>query len=259
MNTLQPVLFVAHGSPMLGLEPGAWGEALRHWTPRLQGVKAILVLSAHWEATELAITSSPAPATLHVFGGFPDLLYTLQYPAPGDPVLAQRIQGLLAAAGVTAQLDPVRPLDHGAWVPLRVAFPEATLPVVQLALPRPRTPGQLFQLGQALRPLREEGILIMASGGIVHNLRLLDWSGDSRPKAWALAFEAWVTERLEKGEHQALVAECAQAPHHAEAVPTSEHFDPLFFALGAAGGSPLATVYDGWQLGSLSLRTWAWG
>ena len=256
----QPVLFVSHGSPMLALEPGAWGQALRGWTRGLRDVKAVVVLSAHWEGpAPIGITSAAAPATLHDFGGFPDRLYTLQYPAPGAPALAERVLALLAGAGMPARLDPERPLDHGAWVPLMAAFPDAQVPVLQVCLPRPRTPRQVFELGRALRPLREEGVLLLGSGGVVHNLRLLDWEGDTEPCPWARAFEAWVAERLERGEYDALMAEVAGAPHFAQAVPTSEHFDPLFFAMGAGEGSALTTVHDAWQLGSLSLRTWAWG
>ena len=258
--TLQPVLFVSHGSPMLGLEPGAWGRALRAWAATLQDLKAVLVVSAHWEApAPIRIGSALAPATLHDFSGFPDRLLALQYPAPGHPALAGQIQARLTQAGIPAQLEPERPLDHGAWVPLRVAFPEGRLPVLELALPQPRTPRQLFELGQALGPLREEGVLIVASGGIVHNLRLLNWAADSGPEPWAQAFEAWVADKLEQGGPLALLQHWGTAPNHARAVPSSEHFDPLFFALGAANGSVLSTVYDGWQLGSLSLRTWAWG
>lgn len=257
---MQPVLFVSHGSPMLGLEPGAWGEALHRWALARTGVKAILVLSAHWEApAPIGITSSQAPATLHDFSGFPDRLSALQYGAPGNPALALRVQELLEASGHPAQLDPHRPLDHGAWVPLLAAFPEATIPVLELAQPRPRTPRQLYALGQALRPLRDEGVLIMASGGVVHNFGYLDWEGVRAPEPWALAFEAWVAERLAQGDHPSVLEASTTAPGYPKAVPTSEHFDPLYFAMGAAGDAPLSTLYDGWQLGSLSLRTWAWG
>ena len=259
MTQRQPVLFVSHGSPMLALEPGAWGEALHRWTQGLGGVKEVLVLSAHWEgATPIGITSAPAPATLHDFGGFPDQLYTLEYPAPGAPELAERVRGLLSAAGIPAQLDAARPLDHGAWVPLMAMFPEAQVPVLQVELPRPRTPRAIFALGQALAPLRDEGVLLVASGGIVHNLRLLDWQGEGNPEPWALAFETWVAERLAEGRNDSIMDDVASAAHFAKAVPTTEHFDPLFFAMGAGGGASPSTVHDAWQLGSLSLRTWAW-
>lgn len=259
-SSSQPVLFVSHGAPTLALDGGAWGEALAAWAGERQGIRSILVVSAHWEqAGPLQVMSSPNPETMHDFGGFPEPLYRLRYPAPGNAELAERVTGLLQGAGMEAALAPGRPLDHGAWVPLRAAFPEARVPVLQVSLPRPRTPRQIFDLGRALRPLREEGVLLMGSGGIVHNLRLLDWSQDGPAEAWAVAFEQWVTDRLRQGDAPGLFAAAQEAPSYPKAVPTSEHFDPLYFALGAAGDSPLRSVFDGWQLGNLSLRTWSWG
>ena len=256
---LQPVLFVSHGAPTLALDPGAWGAALRNWAAGLQGVRAILVFSAHWEsAGPVQVMAHPNPDTLHDFGGFPDALYQMQYPAPGDPVLAGRVVAMFRAAGLDAELDPRRPLDHGAWVPLMAALPGAGIPVVQVALPVPRTPQQLFDLGRILAPLRREGVAFIASGGIVHNLRLLDWSGNPAPDPWAVGFESWIAARLDPESRPALFDAARQAPAYAKAVPTSEHFDPLYFALGAAGGSAVRTIFDGWQLGSLSLRTWSW-
>jgi 4,5-DOPA dioxygenase extradiol len=255
--SVQPVLFVSHGAPTLALDGGAWAAALRAWAGTLREVRAILVVSAHWEsAGPVRVMAAKRPETLHDFGGFPEPLYQMQYPSPGDPALADQVVALLQAAGVAAGLDPDRPLDHGAWVPLRAAFPEPRIPVIQVSLPLPRTPRQLFELGRALSPLRREGVLFMASGGIVHNLRLLDWSGQLPPEDWALGFEAWVADRL--ADTPGLFEAAAHAPAYAKAVPTSEHFDPLFFALGAADGTPASTVYQGWQYGSLSLRTWAW-
>jgi len=256
--TIQPVLFVSHGAPTLALDPGAWGAALQAWAGELRGVKAIVMFSAHWESPgAVKVMAAARPETLHDFGGFPEALYRMQYPAPGDPELAARVVALLRAAGMPAEPDPDRPLDHGAWVPLRSAFPAAGIPVVQVSMPVPRTPRQLFDLGRALAPLRREGVLIMGSGGIVHNLRLLDWAGNSAPDAWALGFEHWVADRLEGPDPAPLFA-AAKAPSYAMAVPTSEHFDPLYFAVGAADGAPVRTVFDGWQHGSLSLRIWSW-
>ena len=256
--SVQPVLFVSHGAPTLALDGGAWAAALQAWAGTLRGVRAILVLSAHWEsAGPVQVMASERPETLHDFGGFPEPLYQMQYPCPGAPALAAKVVALLQAAGVPAGLDPDRPIDHGAWVPLRAAFPEARIPVIQVSLPLPRTPRQLFELGRALSPLRREGVLFMASGGIVHNLRLLDWSGRLPPDDWAVGFEAWVADHL--ADPPGLFQAAAQAPAYAKAVPTSEHFDPLFFALGAADGAPASPVYQGWQMGSLSLRTWAFG
>lgn len=255
-----PVLFVSHGSPMLALEPGPWGAALSAFAEGLSSIRAVLVVSAHWEAPgPVRITSAASPGVMHDFGGFPDALYRLDYPSPGDPALAAALQARLEGAGIPSVLDDHRPLDHGAWVPLRSLFPQAHLPVLQVSLPLPRTSHTLLDLGRALAPLREEGVLIVASGGIVHNLRRLDWRGDSGPEPWAEAFEAWVEGHVAAGTAEALADGLSLAPHRAAAVPTPEHFDPLLVALGAAGTSMPHTLHQGWQLGSLSLRGWSWG
>ena len=257
MDSLEslPVLFLAHGSPMLALDGGAWGEAVSAFGQRLPPLRAILVCSAHWEAPgPFRLSSAEAPGVMHDFGGFPEALYALDYPAPGAPTVAAEAVALLLEAGMEATLDPERPLDHGAWVPLRYLAPEAKVPVVQLSLPRSRTPELLLAVGRALAPLRRQGVLILGSGGVVHNLRRLDWEGASGPQPWASAFEGWVRERLAAGDTKALVG-WRTAPGAAEAVPTSEHLDPLFVALGAAEGAP-KSLFDGWQLGSLSLASY---
>ncbi len=253
--TSLPSVFLAHGSPMLALDGEAWGEAVSALGRRLPPLRAILVCSAHWEAIgPFRLSSAAAPGVLHDFGGFQEALYGLDYPAPGSPELAAEAAGLLQAAGLEAVLDDQRPLDHGAWVPLRYLRPEADIPVVQLSLPRPRTPGLLLAAGRALAPLRSRGVLILGSGGIVHNLVRLDWQGAAEPRPWATAFQRWVHERLAGGDEAAL-AGWRQAPGAAESVPTSEHLDPLFVAMGA-GGTPLVTLFDGWQLGSLNLTSY---
>jgi 4,5-DOPA dioxygenase extradiol len=256
-STVLPSLFLAHGSPMLALEGGAWAELLGALGRGLPEPSAILVCSAHWEATgPFRLSAAEVPGVMHDFGGFPEELYTLDYPAPGAPALAAEAVALLRGAGLEAVLDPERPLDHGAWVPLRALYPEARIPVVQLSLPRPRTPEQLLAAGRALAPLRERGVLLLGSGGVVHNLRLLDWAGAAGPRPWALAFEGWLRDRLAAGES---IADWKQAPGAAESVPTSEHLDPLFVALGAAGGTPPKVIFDQWQLGSLSLASFQFG
>jgi len=258
-HPVQPVLFVSHGAPTLALDGGAWAAALRTWSGTLKGVQAILVLSAHWESPgPVQVMAHPHPETLHDFGGFPDALYQMRYPAPGAPALAGQVLALLRAGGVAAELDPDRPLDHGAWVPLRAAFPEARIPVIQVSLPVPRTPRQVFEIGRLLSPLRREGVLLVGSGGIVHNLRLLHWDSNPAPDDWAIGFESWVAGHLTGPEAPALFEAARLAPGYAKAVPTSEHFDPLYFSLGAAGDATPRSVHDGWQLGSLSLRTWTW-
>ena len=252
---MPPTLFTAHGSPMLAMDGGAWGEAVSALGPALPPLRGILVCSAHWEAEgPFRLSSGDRPGVLHDFGGFPEALYALDYPAPGSPALAAEAAALLRTAGLEADLDPRRPLDHGAWVPLRYLAPEASVPVVQLSLPRPRTPEQLMAAGRALAPLRQSGVLILGSGGIVHNLRRLDWEEASGPKPWAQAFQDWVQGRLAAWDLEGL-ADWRQAPGAAESVPSSEHLDPLFVALGAAGGPP-EQVFEGWQLGSLSLASY---
>ncbi len=214
------------------------------------------MVSAHWETSgSPRITAAPRPGVVHDFGGFPEDLYGLDYPAPGDPLMAGRLARVLAA-----DLDPLRPLDHGAWVPLRWMFPAAGIPVLQLSLPRPRDPSGLRRLGELLRPFRDEGVLILGSGGLVHNLGRLDWEGGGPPEAWAADFEAWVLDRLEAGDGTGLAAGLPSAPGAAAAIPTPEHFDPLWVVLGALWPDERPrTLFGGWQLGNLSLRCLAWG
>lgn len=243
---------------MLALEGGAWGESVSALGQGLdqgrEAVRAILVCSAHWEAEgPFRLSSAEHPGLMHDFGGFPEALYGLDYPAPGSPALAAEAADLLREGGLQAMLDARRPLDHGAWVPLRYLVPDAGIPVVQISLPVPRTPEMLLAAGRALAPLRERGVLILGSGGIVHNLRRLDWAEASGPQPWAASFDGWVRARLDAREEAELL-QWRQAPGAAESVPTSEHLDPLFLALGAAGGPP-TPLFEGWQLGSLSLAS----
>lgn len=252
-----PSLFLAHGSPTLALDGGAWGQRLGGVGEALRNVRSVLVCSAHWETPEgFRITAADHPRTIHDFGGFPEPLYALEYPAPGDPALARRVSDLLGEVGETVQADPGRGLDHGAWAPLRHLFPEARVPVVQLSLPRSRTPQRIWAAGRALAPLRDEGILILGSGGLVHNLGRLDWDGSTGPQPWAEAFEGWILERLASPDPTSAM-DWSGAPGAALAVPSTEHLDPLWLALGAGSGDPMHTLFKGWQLGSLSLRSLA--
>lgn len=259
-RSVQPVVFVGHGSPMLALEDGPWREALGAWASASRGVQAVLVISAHWETTGgFAVSSSLHPGILHDFSGFPEGLYRLDYPASGNPALAVRIGELLSSAGLEVRLDPDRGLDHGAWVPLRALFPRAELPVLQLSLPRSRDPHLLLQAGRALAPLRAEGVLILGSGGLVHNLGRLTWDGQSVPEPWALDFETWMLARIRAQDTASLASAREKAPGHALAAPTTEHLDPLYVVLGAGGTAESADLYTGWQHGNLSLRALAFG
>lgn len=249
----QPVLFVSHGSPMLALGGSAYARALGAFAAGLpERPRAVLVVSAHWQTPDVRVTSSPRPGVLHDFGGVPRELYALDYPAPGDPALAGR-----AAAVLGAGEDPLRPLDHGAWAVLRHLFPEADVPVVQVSLPR-AAPAELLAMGASLRAFREEGILILASGGLVHNLGLVEWDApDGQAEAWALDAERWFLERLADGRREELLDHRRAWPQSRRAAATTEHLDPVFVAMGAGDG-PVRTVFDGWQMGTMSLRCLAW-
>lgn len=259
----QPTLFVSHGSPMLALETQAhpYVHALRSFAGQLPArPRAVLVVSAHWQATGPLVTSSAKPGVLHDFSGFPEQLFAFDYPAPGAPGLAGEVVARLGALGLPAAEAPDRRLDHGAWAVLTHLFPAADVPVVQVALPR-RDPASLVALGEALRPFREEGVLILASGGLVHNLGAVDFSApDGQADPWALDAERWFVERLMDGRREPLLDHRSQWPGSRLAAPTTEHLDPVFVAMGSAGpGESPRTVFDGWQLANMSLRCVAWG
>lgn len=236
-NSRLPVLFISHGAPLFALERGETGPALTRWGERLadeNSLRGVVIMSPHWMARGPAVMTSATPQTWHDFGGFPQPLYELQYPAPGNPALAQEVLGLLAAAGIAAQGDASRPLDHGAWVPLMHLFPKANVPVVQVALPVRWGPSEVLAMGKALRSLRESGVLVVGSGSMTHNLS--EFFGSERePAPYVVAFSRWVEEALVRGDVPALLDYRAQAPHASRAHPSDDHFLPLFFALGAAG------------------------
>jgi 4,5-DOPA dioxygenase extradiol len=227
---------------------------------REHGPSAVIVISAHWESGDtVRITSAAKHHLVYDFGGFPPELYELTYEAGGAPELAERILGLLREADVRSALDPARGLDHGVWVPLRLLYPEAGVPIVELSIPVKRSPAELFRIGELLSPLRSEGVLILGSGGIVHNLGQLDWGlRDGPAKAWALDFDRWFAAKLEAWDIEGLFRYKQIAPSAALAVPTVEHFHPVFVALGAARGQgPIERMHEGFQYGTLSMRSFA--
>ena len=236
--TVVPALYVSHGAPLFAVDAGETGPALTRWGQGLRtqfpALRGVVIMSPHWMARTPQVMTGPQPATWHDFGGFPPALYQLQYPAPGAPALAQEVLALLQAAGVAAQGDAGRPFDHGAWVPLMHLFPEADLPVVQLALPVGAGPAEVYALGAALRGLRSQGVLVMGSGSMTHNLAEF-FGGAREPAPYVIAFSRWIESALERGDMQALLNYRSLAPHAERAHPTEDHFLPLFFALGAAG------------------------
>ena len=248
-----PTLFVSHGSPMLAVEPGQTGPALAAWSAA-QGrkPKGILVVSPHWMGEGLALSTRDRQVAWHDFGGFPQELYTLQYPAPGSPELAARVQGLLAESGIVADLDPRRPLDHGAWVPLRYLYPEADVPVVQLSLDMGRDAAGQLELGRALARLRDEDILVIGSGSLTHNLRHVRMPQDAPALPYVPAFQQWYADKLAGRDLPALLDWEAQAPDAAQAHPHDDHLMPLYVALGA-GGAGFQRLTDEVSYGALAM------
>ncbi|WP_153110943.1 DODA-type extradiol aromatic ring-opening family dioxygenase [Propionivibrio limicola] len=230
----QPILFLSHGSPMTALGGDELNETWARLAGRLARPTAILVVSAHWTTRLPIVTGSAKPETIHDFGGFPAELYALQYPAPGDPALAQRIKQRLTEAGIATGIDAQRGLDHGAWVPLRSLFPAADIPVLQLSVQPERCARHHYAVGAALASFASENILIVATGHLTHNL--MDYMrGLGQPSTASRAFRDWVHARLMRNEAESLFDWEQEAPGAKAAHPTPEHFLPLFVALGAAG------------------------
>ena len=238
-----PTLFVSHGSPSFALEAGTSGPALHTWAQALRqrfAVRAVVILSPHWEAAAPTVMATAKPTTWHDFGGFAPALYALQYPAEGSPAVAREVQTLLGRAGIAAALDDARPLDHGAWVPLMHLFPLADIPVVQVALPRGFGTTDMYAYGAALRSLRDSGVLVVGSGSMTHNLGEF-FGGNVFTAPYVDTFSRWVESALVRGDIQALLAYRTTAPQALRAHPTEDHFLPLFFALGAAGDAARPT------------------
>ncbi len=235
MNRMPPV-FVSHGSPLLAVEPGDVGPMLAGLGVELPRPEAILVVSAHWEAPEPTVSTSPRPRVIHDFYGFPPALYDLGYDAPGAPALALQASGLLQDAGMAPRLSSSRGLDHGAWMPLRYLYPIADIPVTQLAISPAHGAAFHLGLGHALAPLAAEGVLILGSGGLTHNLGAFHGQAADAPAPdWVTEFADWAAESLASGDAGALADYRVRGPQAARNHPTEEHFLPLLVALGAAG------------------------
>lgn len=251
-----PALFISHGSPMFAVEPGRLGPRLAELGSRLGDVEAILVVSPHWQTRDVRVSVSAAPATIHDFGGFPQALYDLRYPAPGAPALARKVAALLSGAGFLVD-ETERGLDHGAWVPLLHLRPQADIPVFQVSMPHDLDAAAALQLGAALRPLREEGVVIVGSGSLTHNLS--EFFHGAREDLYARRFAAWAREQLAARNLDALLQYRALAPHAERAHPTEEHFLPLLVAVGAGGGDEPLEAIDGGTDGVLAMDSFAWG
>lgn len=260
--TAAPALFISHGAPTV--LSGA-GPARDFWMKDLAGMfprpKAFLVISAHWETDAPALTAAPVMSTIHDFAGFASELYEIKYPVKGAPALADKAASLLRAAGMDAETDPTRGLDHGAWIPLYLAYPERSIPVLQLSVQMARTPQQHYAMGRALRPLRAEGVMIIGSGGITHNLGAVRAAGgEDSPPEWVTSFNEWVCGHLESGASdgsEALFDYTGAHPHGRDNHPSPDHILPLFAAMGAGDDGPAKRLHHSYTYRALSMDCYA--
>jgi 4,5-DOPA dioxygenase extradiol len=259
-----PTLFVSHGSPMLAVADSPARRFLQDLGSRMPTPKAVIVLSAHYDTRATEVTASERPETIHDFGGFPEELYRLRYPAPGNPELAREVVGHLEAAGLPAELAPHRGLDHGAWIPLSLMLPRADVPVLQVSIDSRRSPQQHFALGRALRTLRDSGTLLLGSGGATHNLALYARAhgrdDESAPPEWVEAFNEWTAAAIATRRFDDLFRYAERAPYAAQNHPTAEHYLPLFVTLGAAHDDEQAVrLHTSYDRGLLSLDCYGFG
>jgi 4,5-DOPA dioxygenase extradiol len=255
-----PAVFVSHGAPTLAIEQNGTVEFLKRLGGELGRPEAILCVSAHWNTEAPAVSGAERPETIHDFGGFPDELFRMRYPAPGAAGLAERVRELLGEAGLACTVSPRRGLDHGAWVPLKLIYPEADVPVTQLSVQPSLGTEHHFRMGRALAPLREEGVLILATGSATHNLSRI--GRGEVPPDWAREFDEWLFRKISEGALGELLDYRRLAPHAAVAHPTDEHLLPLFVAMGAGSEESQVrgrSLHSGWTWGSLSMAAYGFG
>ena len=247
-------VFVSHGAPTLPLEDIPARRFLADLGKKYHNVEAVLCISAHWATEGAAVTAVKDLETIHDFFGFPSQLYHIEYPARGDPGLAGRVVELLSDAGISCDIDLKRGLDHGAWVPMRLMFPEADMPVIQLSIQKGLNPESHYALGQALAALREDGVLILSSGGAVHPLGYADLFPGAATDSWAVEFDDWLTKAVSQGDIVSLLNYRTVAPFPERAHPYPDHFMPLLTTLGAAGtGARGKILHRSWQWGDLGM------
>jgi 4,5-DOPA dioxygenase extradiol len=255
MTEAMPAIFFGHGNPMNALMDNAYSRAWANIGEELPRPKAVLAISAHWYLPATAVTSEQSPRTIHDFGGFPKELYEVQYPAPGSPELARRVQELLSPTEVAP--DQRWGLDHGTWSVLCHVFPQADVPVVQLSLDETQPPEFHYELGQRLAPLRDEGVLVMGSGNLVHNLHTYAWGGRHlEPFDWAIRFEERARQALLTGDDHALVAYESLGRDATLSIPTPDHYLPLLYVIATRReGEPVSFPVEGVDGGSVSMLT----
>lgn len=251
-----PSYFFAHGAPSIVLEDNEYTKLLKEFKDRTPRPKAIVLFSAHWEETVQTVGAAATYDTIYDFGGFQDELYQMTYPAHSDRVVVEQIQNLFTQHGVKSVRDEQRGLDHGAWAVLKLLYPDADIPVVALSVNRDLPNEQQYEIGKALAELREQDVLIIGSGGTVHNLRKLNWRSDEID-GWAEQFDNWIQSKVESWDTESLFQYRELAPCAGEAVPTNEHFIPLLLAMGAGDpGRNAKLLHRSYQYGNLSLSCW---
>jgi 4,5-DOPA dioxygenase extradiol len=248
-----PVVFFGHGNPMNALENNTYTQGWSALGMRMPRPRGVLCISAHWYVDEIAVTAIASPRTIHDFGGFPRELFAVQYPAPGDPALARRVQELLAP--IDTRADQGWGLDHGTWSVLCHVFPAADVPVVQLSIDETRAPQFHYEIGQRLRPLRDEGILVIGSGDIVHNLHAYAWGRHPvEPHDWATRFETTARNLVSTRDHAPLIDYASLGKDALLSVPTPEHYLPLLYVLGASDADDaISFPVEGMDGGSVSM------
>jgi len=250
--TIAPAIFLGHGSPMNAIERNVHTEAWSAIAARYARPRAILAISAHWYIRGTAVTAMPMPPTIHDFGGFPAALHAVEYPAPGDAALAARVRDLLAPLDVG--LDNEWGLDHGTWSVLCHVYPQADVPIVQLAIDGTRPPRFHYEIGQRLAALRDEGIMLVGSGNVVHNLRVLRWGDDAPAYPWAVQFNEAVRDFLSRNDHAPLIDYHLLGEPAALSVPTPDHYLPMLYIAGARrDDDEMSVITDGIDLGSVSM------
>lgn len=255
---IPPAVFVSHGAPTLLLEGGPAVSFLAGLGQALDKPSAVVCVSAHWETDAPSVSAAERPETIHDFSGFPRELYAMRYPAPGAPGQATRVRDALAKAGLSCAIDPGHGLDHGAWVPMKLMYPAADVPVLQLSVQPHRDPAHHLAVGRALAPLRRDGVLVLGSGSAIHNLRALRWGAD-KPEAWATGFADWLDHKVAEGAVDDLIHYRDRSPGGTRAHPTDEHFLPLFAAMGAGDAAQGRRLHSSFSHGNLGMQAYAWG
>ena len=260
---MMPSLFIAHGAPLLAIENNDYTQFINELGKTLPKPKAVVLFSAHWEAPNQKVSLVEEYETIYDFGGFPEALYQIQYPAKGHLEITEEIKALFEKQGIPFEVDTKRGLDHGAWVVLRMLYPNVDIPVISMSVNQHLTPQQQYEIGKSLSALREKDVLIIGSGGTVHNLRAVGWHKDGKEiDQWAVDFDQWLENHLNNWDTESLFDYYSLAPNAEVAVPPygKEHFIPLFYAMGAGDDAKQAKLlHRSYRYGNLSHSVWQFG